>query len=315
MTKFKDRILKSSYLQAAGILLLIALAALLLLFNNINSMQATSALISQIRFYGDYRIGDGPWQEITEGEHIPANQGDVTLRGNFHMLTPDGEYVGIYRGEIPVAFYINHIAITILEEGNEPYILDMENPLYGSSVCGVSWHACLLTGEPEETVEIMIRNPHRFGTENAIDEMLSGLSLWAGIDFERDIMESGQSQRNIGLFFVIVAFVLLGSALFSALLHIPNSRIIGLFGAAILSAGIYLVYSVPGISFWSEYIAENTSILGFSMMFYMLFVSAIITCSLKKTRRIGCIAAVLSGITDGLYFLLPVLTGMYFYDT
>ena len=29
--------------------------------------------------------------------------------------------------------------------------------------------------------------------------MLSDLALWAEIDFERDIMESGQSQRNIGL--------------------------------------------------------------------------------------------------------------------
>ena len=314
-TKNKRRILKKTYLQAAGILLLIALAALLLWCNHVNSMQASRAVVAQVRFYGDYRIGDGAWQEITEGEHISSTKGDVTLRGNFHMLTPDGEYVGIYRGDIPVAFYIDHIGMTIREEGNEPHIIDMENPLFGSSSCGVSWYAYLLTSEPEKPVEILIRNPHLFGNENAIDEMLSGLALWAGSYFERDIMESGDSQRNIGLFFVIVAFVLLGSALFSALLHIPNSRIIWLFGAAILSAGIYLAYSVSGISFWSEFISVNTSILGVSMMFYMLFVSAIITFFLKRTRPVGCIVTALTGIMDGLYFLLPVLTDTYFYDT
>ena len=88
-------IFKKSHLQAAGILLLLFLAVLLLWFNNINNTQAISALVAQVRFYGEYRVGDGQWQQIEEGKHIPATKGDVTLRGNFHMLTPDGEYVGI----------------------------------------------------------------------------------------------------------------------------------------------------------------------------------------------------------------------------
>ena len=105
--------LKHSQLQVAGILMLLFLAVLLLLFNHLNSSQATSAMAAQVRFEGEYRIGDGSWQEITEGQHIPATKGDVTLRGNFHMLTPDGEYVGIYSGDLPIAFYTNHIGITI----------------------------------------------------------------------------------------------------------------------------------------------------------------------------------------------------------
>ena len=154
------------------------------------------------------------------------------------MLTPDGEYVGIYRGELPVAFYSNHISLTIYEGSNEPFVMDIENPLYGSSACSKYWTGYLLSSGSEETVEIRIHNPHRFGNENAIDEMLSNMSLWSGIDFESDVLDSGRTQRNIGLFFVIVSLVLLGSALFSALLHVPNTRIIGLLGAAILA--IYL---------------------------------------------------------------------------
>lgn len=299
----------------AGILLLIIFAALMMWFNHVNSTQAISATVAKVRFYGEYRIGDRQWQEITEGQHIPATKGDVTLRGNFHMLTPDGEYVGVYRGELPVAFYSNHISLTIYEGSNEPFVMDIENPLYGSSACCKYWAGYMLSSGSEESIEILIHNPHRFGNENAIDEMLSNMSLWSGIDFESDVLDSGQTQRNIGLFFVIVSLALLGSALFSALLHVPNTRIIWLLGATISSAGIYLAYSAPGVSFWNESRAANTSILGFSMMFYMLFASGIITYFLKETKRIGYIVTIASGVSIGIYFVLPVLTDVYFYDT
>ena len=314
-SKHKFQLFQSARIQVAGILLLIFLAALMLWFNNINSMQAISAISAKVQFYGEYRIGDSQWQEIAEEQHIPATKGDVTLRGNFHMLAPDGEYIGIYRGDTPIAFYTNHINLTILEGENDPFVIDMENPLYGTSACGVCWTAYLLTTGSEESIEIVIHNPHRFGNENAIDEMLSNLAFWSGIDFERDMLESGKNQRNTGLFFVIVSLVLLGSALFSALLHIPNSRIIWLLGATIISAGIYLAYSASGVSFWSEFVAVNTNILGFSMMFYMLFVAGIITCLLNTTKRIGYITTASLGIMDGIYFILPALTKLHIYDT
>ena len=311
----ENHLFKRAHFQIAGILLLIFLAASLMWFNNANSTQTISATVAKVRFYGEYRIGDRQWQEITEGQHIPATKGDVTLRGNFHMLTPDGEYVGVYRGELPVAFYSNHISLTIYEGSNEPFVMDIENPLYGSSACSKYWTGYMLSSGSEESIEILIHNPHRFGNENAIDEMLSNMSLWSGIDFEKDVLDSGQTQRNIGLFFVIVSLVLLGSALFSALLHVPNTRIIWLLGATILSAGIYLAYSAPGVSFWNESRAANTNILGFSMMFYMLFASGIITYFLKETKRIGYIVTIASGVSIGIYFVLPVLTDVYFYDT
>ena len=310
----KSREIKHSQLQVAGVLLLLLLAGLLLWFNNVNSTQAVSAMVAQVRFYGEYRIGDGQWQEITEGQHISATKGDVMLRGNFHMLAPDGEYVGVYRGEQPVAFYTDHINLTIYEGENEPYVMDIENPLYGRSSCGEYWTGYLLSSGSDESIEILIHNPHRFGNENAIDEMLSNMALWSGVDLERSVLDSGQNQRNIGLFFVIVSVVLLNSALFSALLQVPNTRIIWLLGAAVLSAGTYLAYSAPGVSFWSEFRTVNTNVLGISMMFYMLFASGVITCFLKGTKRIGYIATVVLGVSSGIYFILPVLTDVYFYD-
>ena len=57
----------------------------------------------------------------------------IVRSGNFHMLTPDGEYVGIYNGDIPIALYLDHINISIYEGKNEPFMIDTENPLYGDS--------------------------------------------------------------------------------------------------------------------------------------------------------------------------------------
>ena len=81
---------KKRYFSMVGVSLLILLALFLLWFNNSTSLQASPALIAQVYFDGEYRIADGDWHPIVEGEHIPSTKGDVTLRGNFHMLDPEG---------------------------------------------------------------------------------------------------------------------------------------------------------------------------------------------------------------------------------
>ena len=236
--KNKPHRLKRSHLQAACVVVLILLAVFLLWFNNNNSTQAMSAMMAQVYFDGEYRIGDGEWQEIVEGEHISSTKGDVTLRGNFHITTPDGEYIGIYRDGIPIAFYTNHISLTFYEGADEPYVIDSENRLYGASACGVSWTAHALPSECDGPIEIVVHNPHAFGNETAIDEMLAGITLWAGIDFEKSALDSGATQRSLGVLFMIVSLMLVGTALFSTLIHIKNSKIVWLLGLVVLFAGI-----------------------------------------------------------------------------
>ena len=105
MPELKNRfyIFKQPKLHVVGTILLLFLALLLLWRGNETSNQAVPAMVAQVYFDGEYRLADGPWQAIVEGEHIPATKGDVTLRGNFHMLTPDGEYIGVYSGGTPIA--------------------------------------------------------------------------------------------------------------------------------------------------------------------------------------------------------------------
>jgi hypothetical protein len=156
--------------------------------------------------------------------------------------------------------------------------MDLENPLYGIAGCGADWIAYSLTSESEAPNEILIHNPHSFGNETAIDEWLSNVALWSGIDFEKGVLKSGEVQRNVGLFFTIVSLAFFGIALFSTLIHIKNSTLLWLFGMVILFAGIYLTYSAKGICFWSESLVSNTTILGVSMMLCMMFLFMIIVC-------------------------------------
>ena len=311
----KSDFLNTRTLTIAGVLLLLFAAIILLWHGNVNSMQATPAMVAGVYFDGEYRIADGQWQKIEKGKHISSTDGDVTLRGNFHMLAPNGEYAGIYSDSIPIALYTNHIKLTFYEDGKEPYMIDVENPLYGASACHEDWTAYVLTSGSEAPIEILIHNPHSFGNEIAIDEMLSSTALWTDIEFEKGVIESGKTQRDIGLLFAFISLVVLGTALFSTLIHIKNSGIIWLFGTVILFAGAYLSYSADGVSFWSESVVSNTTILGCSMIFYMFFLSVALVHFLKDTKIISVITVTLLGVVDAVVLALPVLTDILFYDT
>ena len=313
--EIKFNFFNKTTLIIVGILLIFLSAVIMVWQGNKNSTQAEPAMLASVYFSGEYRIGDSEWQDIKEGEHISSTKGDVILRGNFHMLAPDGEYVGVYREDIPIAFYIDHISLTFYEVGSKPFVLDMENPIYGNSVCGVNWEAYYLTSESDELIEILIHNPHNYGNENAIDEMLSKVKLWTPIEFEKDILDSGALQRNIGLAIIIASVMFLGTALFSSLIHVKNSKIIWLLALVILFAGLYFAYSSFGIAFWSESIVFNTSILGISMMLYTFFLSTLITASLKKMKKVGVVTCLILGIVNTIFFILPMITKVFFYDT
>ena len=310
----KSRFFNTTTLKIVGVILILFAAVMLLWHGNATSHQAVPAFVAQVYFDGEYRVSDGPWKQIVKGEHIPATKGDVTLRGNFHMLTPDGEYIGVYSGDMPIALYTDHINLTFYEGENEPYVMDLENPLYGISACGVYWSSHSFTSGSEEPIEIRIHNPHNFGNETAIDELLANTALWVGLEFEKGILESGDFQRNTGLFFMIVALVVIGIALFYTLIHNKNNRLLWIFGMVILFAGVYFTYSANGISFWNNSIVSNTIVLGSAMIFYMLFLSMGIVYFLGDSKKIGMIAVICLGAADALLFIIPVITKLFFYD-
>ena len=65
-------IFKRSGLQVVGLIIILLSALMLLWHENATSNQAMNAISARIQFTGEYRVADGPGQEIVEGEHIPA---------------------------------------------------------------------------------------------------------------------------------------------------------------------------------------------------------------------------------------------------
>ena len=72
--------------------------------------QAMNAMYLSAEFQGEYKVADGDWKPYIKGEHIPADKGDVTLKGNFQMFVPTtGEVIGNAPEGVIMAFYFNHI--------------------------------------------------------------------------------------------------------------------------------------------------------------------------------------------------------------
>jgi hypothetical protein len=107
---------------------------------------------------------------------------------------------------------------------------------------------------------------------------------------------------------------MLGTALFSTLIHTRYSKIIWLLGLTILFAGTYFIYSSDGVSFWNDSVVSNTILLESSVIFYLLFLSSSISYVLKATKRIGVITTTVLGAIDTVLFALPILTDIFFYD-
>ena len=181
MKKANVRILPAIY-----VIVTIMVAGLLLWLNSRVAVQSGSVMYPKIYFQGEYKIGDGQWQEYRPGVHISANKGDITLKGTLHKYFPSlGEEVGYVEPEQMVAFYCDHLRVSIQEKNFEPIFLEVENPNY-EFYCAKIWeYYCFQGGSDQETV-ISIHNPHKFGNENAVDEMLNNMYSYIGYEFEED---------------------------------------------------------------------------------------------------------------------------------
>ena len=76
--KNRLKFIKKMPFQTVGIILILLVATALLWISNANSNEAVLATSAQVYFEGEYRIGNGQWQNVIAGQHIPATKGDVT---------------------------------------------------------------------------------------------------------------------------------------------------------------------------------------------------------------------------------------------
>ena len=277
--------------------------------------QAMNALYLSAEFQGEYKIEDGDWQPYVKGEHIPADKGDVTLKGNFQLFVPDtGEIVGKAPEGVVLAFYFDHIGGEVSEGGEDFRPFDAELDIAGEDMCGKMYIGYECKGADE--IIIRLKNPHKFGNAGAVDDFLNNLSTYGGTDFERDMLNRGSADRIFGIALILFAFMLLGTAIFSMLIHIDGSTNLWFAGLGIFCAGIYFLFKAHGVMFFSEIIKFNTRMFAGSMMLYMLSITAVTVSWLEgRAKKVGVITAVLALILNLVFMISAVFTNVKFYDT
>lgn len=316
MKKIAQRsINKTEILVTAGIVAILLFSLIFVWTGQHNSTQSWDAFVIDIAFQGEYKIGDGEWQTIIKGEHIPSTQGDVTLHGTFQMYDPEsGEPLGALFADLPVHLYFNHIGGYAVLYGEETVTFDTEHEMYKEDNCAVMWEAVLSTGE--EPITIVLQNPHRFGNEHAIDQFLENLSAAEGIYLESMMLEKGESQRNVGLLIVISSLIILGIAAFSTFIHVKTYREMWLMGLMSLSAGGYLLFDAFAVSIWNDSNIVNTRMLGLFMMFYMFFATMLTATLLKnRSKKVAGATVLVSGFTILCCICLSAFGLVHFFDT
>ena len=277
--------------------------------------QAMNAMYLSAEFQGEYKVADGDWQPYVKGEHIPANKGDVTLKGHFQLFVPTtGEIVGNAQEGTVLAFYFNHIGGEVSEGGEEFRPFDAEFDLIGEDLCGKMYIGYECKGTDEITIKL--KNPHKFGNPGAIDDFLNNLSTYGGTNFERDTLNRGSAHRILGIALILFAFMILGTAIFSILIHSKDSKNLWLVGFGVFCAGIYFLFKAHGVMFFSEIIKFNTRMMTGSMMLYMLAITAVIADWLQgKAKMVGRSLTVFALFSNLAFMMAPVFSNVKFYDT
>ena len=277
--------------------------------------QAMNAFYLSARFQGEYRIANGEWKTYIKGEHIPANKGDVTLKGHFELYVPDtGEVVGNAEEGVILAFYFNHIGGEVSENGEDFRPFDAEFDIAGEDMCGRMYIGYECIGADEITIKL--KNPHKFGNAGAVDDFLNNLNTYGGTDFERDMLNRGSTERVLGIALILFAFMILGTAIFSMMIHVKGNGNLWLVGIGIFFSGIYFMFKAHGVMFFSEIIKFNTRMLLGSMMLYMLTITAIIAFMLRgKAKKLGISLTVIALVSICAFMLVPKFADVKFYDT
>ena len=276
--------------------------------------QAMNALYLSAEFQGEYKVADGDWQPYVKGEHIPADKGDVTLKGHFQLFVPTtGEIVGKAEEGVVLAFYFNHIGGEVSEGGENFRPFDAELDIAGDDMCGEMYIGYECKGADEITIKL--KNPHKFGNAGAIDDFMNNLNTYGGTGFERDMLNRGSAHRIWGIALILFAFMMLGTAIFSMLIHVKGNGNLWLVGFCIFSAGIYFLFKAHGVMFFSEIIKFNTRMQTGSMMLYMLMITAIIAFQLNgKAKKVGVSLTALALFSISVFMMVPTFADVRFYD-
>lgn len=315
--KIADKIKKFPFLLVGFILILISSVLLIWMCLKDNS-QASAPITLKVVFQGEYSVGGGEFQQLERGEKIPANKGDLTLKGYFELQTEDGETVGRVLSGCSIAMYFNHIGATLEIEGQEPHVFDAELAYLSNDSCGETWIGYTYEGTDTDEVTITLHNPHAFGNVTAYNDFIDNMYVNASSNtiFENKMANEGSFDRSAGFALIIVGFVLLGVALYAALLRLKQGTTIMHYGLITFFAGVYFIFSSKNVFFRIGVVALNTSALLLSSMLYSVFLTSLAVSLFNgRLKTIGRCAICVSALCAVAIMCVSAFSEVLFYDT
>ena len=299
----------------ASVLLFFVLSCAMVINGVVNSSQAEWAIIPDIRLVGEYKIGDGEWKPIVEGEHISATKGDVMLKGVLKICDPEtNDFFGTVASGSLMYFTFNHINLSLTESDKITMVYDIENPIIGEDACGHNSVVAEYSGE-DGYFEGVIRNYHSFGNETAVDDFLSSMKLYASDYSEKTALRSGNSERVVAIMIIISALLVLGIAIFSYLLDRSAFKNYLFSGLLILSAGIFFLFTSKAFYFWYDTVIVSTMMTGLSVMAYLMFALILVKEQFTGIKaKAADFITLLYGVFTCVLIAVSVFSKIYFYD-
>lgn len=276
---------------------------------------AEDATSATVEFCGEYKIAGGEWKSISDGRHIASTRGDVTLRGKFVLSTPDGEVITDNPEGVTFNLYFNHVSAEI-SVGGHKHTFDVENAQIGSPACGAMWLAYTFPKGTDGVAEIVISNPHAYGNEAAVDELLGGIKAEPPLLFEKNMTKKYDALRYVGFAFMAMALVLFGVAMVSTVIRLKGAWMLWVIGGWIAFAGGVFVMDAPDVFLWNDHAPFNTAALCLCRMLSVFFLGVFVTGLLSGVnKRISRLAHVALGGVISILALLSAFGVMRIFDT
>lgn len=274
-----------------------------------------SPMMANINFVGEYKVGDGNWKSIEKDKHIDSTNGTVYLRGYFEMSSPDGEFLTNNPENTTITFYLNHINMSI-SVGGEECIFDSESDEVGVSSCGQHWISYIFPENTDGKVDITIKNPHIYGNNCAIDDLLGNIHVGNTEQVKYELENKYDYMRYFGFSVIIISIVLFIISLLFYFSKMLKNKTLLIFSFWMFFTGIVLSLHNPDSFLINEFAMYNTNMLIMGWMMSLLFFGIFVTNCLKGINKlIMIILQLINSVFTILSFILSICNTIRLYDS
>ena len=283
-----------------------AMAVVLIFTSWHKSYQPVSAMFFPLELEGEYRQGDGQWQEYDSSMNFSAFDGDLHIR----VKLP--EYVTEFNG---LLLYSNHIEIEAYINDEKVFSTDPGFPVSPETLCIKTWNEWYIDSyNPEDVVEFRLRNPHRAGNGEAFNDFIGSVYGMVPEFVESRIAQATMTSKLIGMVLVVIAASILGTSAAFKIMNIRERGILWYYGLITVAAGGYVwLDTMPNLIILTRQ-SLQTSLLVVCVMIFCYVLSEIVIASMKKNRGLILLGQALVAF-DMALFAAPVLGDVLIYET